>query len=99
MDEQRLAEIEARVNAASPAPWWYDGWYSVVFGPRPEVVDSWNYDVNRRVFDDGSAGDEYGQVIDMEGPDAAFIMQARTDVPDLIAEIRRLQGALNAQAQ
>ena len=92
MDEQRLAEIEARVNAASPAPWWYDGWHSVVFGPRPEVVESWFY-TDCRVFDDGSAGGEYDQKIDMEGPDAAFIMQARTDIPDLIAEIRRLQGA------
>jgi hypothetical protein len=35
-----------------------------------------------------------GDVLGLDAKDAAFIKHARTDVPDLVAEVRRLQQAL-----
>lgn len=78
--DEVLAEIEARASAATPGPWVC----------RSE--DGYDYDVidpsGRRVFSDGSACGEYGADIDLDGPDAAFIMAARTDVPRLVAALR-----------
>lgn len=86
MDEERLAEIEARANAATPGPWEagesaFDsstggGSCLGVFAPTkysPRAL------LANEVFDEA---------------DAAFIAHARADVPDLVAEMRRLRDTL-----
>ena len=82
-----LDAIEARANAATPGPW-------AVY----EKPDPWGYwavqDADGKdVFDDGSAGAEYGQTCSIADRD--FLVAARTDVPALIAEVRRLREAIH----
>lgn len=78
-DGGRLAEIEARVKAATEGPWEY--------GKRPDG-SVWL----------STGNPERGQHYqgDWEGfdADAAFIAHARTDVPYLLAEVKRLREAL-----
>lgn len=77
MDSQRLAEIEARCEAATEGPW--------------EVA--WKTDFIWQLDGDG---DRFGPIAEAhyaEGNhdnNAAFIAHARDDVPDLLAEVRRL---------
>jgi hypothetical protein len=84
MTPSRLADIQARVDAASKAPWsanleeencFFDGENRVIMYPE---------------WDDAAllcASDE----------DVEFICAARTDIPDLLAEVRRLTEKCNAQ--
>jgi hypothetical protein len=78
--DERLAEIEARCNDATPGPWSavrdHNGHWRVV----------WPHSQNGSVARDGKVFDDY---------DAAFIAAARDDVPDLLAEVRRLRGAMD----
>lgn len=79
MTDERLAEIEARANAATPGPW-----------PTPaEAGDP--YDERIPVDHEGCQVWPWGSSDDME-----FAYKARADVPDLIAEVRRLNVALTA---
>jgi hypothetical protein len=77
MDSQRLAEIEARCEAATEGPW--------------EVA--WKTDFIWQLDGDG---DRFGPIAEAhyaEGNhhnNATFIAHARDDVPDLLAEVRRL---------
>lgn len=75
MDEKRLAEIEARANAATPGPW--EPEHRGVVGNDVFIVE-----------DCVTAG------WDAYRANQAFIATARTDVPDLVAEVRRLTAAL-----
>jgi len=82
-----LDEIERRANAATPGPW-------AVY----EKPDPWGYwavqDADGKdVFDDGSAGAEYGQTCSIADRD--FLVAARTDVPALIARVRELEERLS----
>ena len=80
MTAERLAEIEARANAATPGPWWPE--HRGVMAEGVEIVD-----------DCAVAGwDAYPE-------NQAFIAAARTDVPALVAEVRRLTAALAATPQ
>lgn len=80
MTAERLAEIEARANAATPGPWWPE--HRGVMAEGVEIVD-----------DCAVAGwDAYPE-------NQAFIAAARTDVPALVAEVRRLTAALAAHAR
>lgn len=85
LSEEELLAIESRANAATPGPWCY----------REQFIET---------------GDDSGQLLgvtmqrmedgldQLPGVDnAAFIAHARTDVPQLIAEIRRLQALLDEQ--
>ena len=77
MDRDELAEIEARANAATPGPWTTHVVYRVI---------------TPRAGDDGYLVADCGA---SESPDccegnAPFIAHARTDVPALVAEVRRL---------
>jgi hypothetical protein len=79
-----LDAIEARANAATPGPW-------AVY----EKPDPWGYwavqDADGKdVFDDGSAGAEYGQTCSIADRD--FLVAARTDVPALVARVRELEA-------
>jgi hypothetical protein len=96
--EDRLAEIEARANAATPGPW-----VAGQHGPARFVVTADEGDVTvgavtREVFEiyDGCAPWRFG---DAPIPEALFIAAARTDVPALVAEVRRLTAALAAHAR
>lgn len=76
-----LEAIEARSNAATAAPW-----EAVCDSTRPDI-----YTKSR----DGGYMDE-GHLLSMSKyencDDAEFIAKARTDIPALIAEIRRLRA-------
>ena len=79
MDEAKLQEIEARANAATPGPWIGDGEFGFVFqrgASRAHCI----------------ARLDHEDVRDTSGADLAFIAHARTDVPALIAEVRRLRA-------
>lgn len=71
MTDERLAEIEARANAATPGPWRYTLYF--VMSPSQGLIAD---------IGPGSAS---------VNSDAAFIAHARTDVPALLAEVRRLR--------
>jgi hypothetical protein len=77
---ERLAEIEARANAATPGPWHAE--HRGVMAEGVEIVD-----------DCAVAG------WDVYPENQAFIAHARADVPDLVAEVRRLTAALAAHAR
>lgn len=93
MDAARLAAIRAREQAATPGPWTHrpQTWpadahsgacilHDVVapFGTGPALI---SIALCRAV----------GVGMDRRGADAAFIAAARSDVPDLLAEIERLR--------
>lgn len=77
MTPEQLDAIEARANAATPGPWRV--WYSSTTIAAIEAADRW--------IVEGSDG----HAIYIASADAAFIGAARTDVPALVAEVRRLQ--------
>ena len=85
ISDERLAEMQARCDAATPGPWFTEetprsqnGW------PTCSVVAATYRKQNVYVAFGGVA------------PEAnrRFIAAARTDVPDLIAEVRRQEAAL-----
>lgn len=82
MDEKRLAEIRARVEAATPGPWKGD---TGQHPPYPQVV--------RAPVPVNAMTDVVATVTRFQG-DQAFIAHARTDVPDLLAEVERLRRHL-----
>lgn len=76
-----LDAIEARANAATPGPWSADYSYiwSQALPSMPNVVTPFVH-----------TEDEAPRLL-INVVDAAFIAEARTDVPALVAEVRRLQ--------
>lgn len=79
-----LDAIEARIKSTTPGPWKkdLDQWYS------PLVVHS----------DWKRSGDNGYPVADfLHDGNAAFVAHARTDVPALVAEVRRLQALLETR--
>lgn len=86
-----LDEIEARVNAATPGPWTYDegcGYVEVPPCGTIEFKPGWERSVHflARVHNNHVEGE------DGLGFDGAFIANARTDVPALIARVRELEA-------
>lgn len=84
MTEERLAQIEARAAAATPGPF---DWYILSRAGR-------GHGVGRKTpggHDEGICEDPYM----LEG-DAVFFAHARSDVPDLVAEVKRLRSELAA---
>ena len=77
--EERLREIEARANAATPGPW-RKNCPDIGCG-MPVGAD------NRHLF----APYEYGPERD---EDEAFFLAAREDIPFLLAELRKTRAAL-----
>lgn len=88
MDDLNLEEIEARANAATDGPWWaWDrgvGWH-IALG-TPKDVDDWGHPSH--LLPEGFRTDISRQA------DAEFIAHARTDIPKLIEEVRRLRTQL-----
>lgn len=77
---ERLAEIQARVNAATEGPW-----RTREHDPddRSDVLTAWHDPEDAR---------GYWVICEHAGPDAEFIAHAREDVPWLLAELVRLRG-------
>ena len=122
--EERLAEIEARANAATQGPWEMRTDQDNGQGSREQLLASntgeWKVcdsfciwtppaatsrgkqrapNEHEHKYDPTVlAGDGWhgsGDLI-ISDEDAAFIAAARTDVPQLVAEIRRLRDALRS---
>lgn len=87
--ELDLDEIEARVAAATPGPWW-------AFSDGPESGDHWYVASGSEAVAHIHSDD--GRNEDARQPDAEFIAQARDDVPALVAEVRRLRGLVSPAA-
>lgn len=78
-----LDSIEARANAATPGPWCTDSW-EIYQGTEYEPgISEWIGETCRGMTTPAQ-----------DRADAAFIAAARTDVPALVAEIRRLRAEL-----
>ena len=83
MTPERLAEIEARANAATQGPWeWHPYMGSGATLAKPNHPF---HELNIL-----KTTDDWPPV----AADAEFIAAARTDVPALLAEVRRLQAAV-----
>lgn len=89
MDQARLDEIKARVEAATPGPW---EWRNGNIRTAPVDTESDYYDSNGLLCADRPGAKP---VIKWQG-DKDFIIAARQDVPELVAEVERLRAALEA---
>lgn len=107
LTDERLAAIEARCAAATPGPWtyrrgraWYrgDGAGRVWTDDEPAAEGRVASDVDDFVGPgiDTGCGCCQGSHLFESGPDGYFIAAARADVPDLVAEVRRLQELVGA---
>lgn len=94
---ERLAEIEARCEAATPGPWHFvhenaglmqDHGYGLLFGE----ADVWGWEKNLFISVGCSFRTEAELGKGAGDANAAFIANARTDIPFLLAEVRRLQA-------
>jgi hypothetical protein len=85
MDEKRLQEIKARVDAATPGPW-------AIYPRRKSAVKA--VFLTRLGSDGSSMWTWPGFVRAQFTRDAEFIAHARQDMPDLLAENERLRAAL-----
>lgn len=101
MTKEELDAIEARANAATPGPW--------VAKPVDYAPDRYAgiETVYKRAPHYDEEPEEYRGAIGIvetdggnyppQGPDAVFIAAARSDVPALVAEVKRLREALERQ--
>lgn len=87
-----LDEIEARANAATPGPWDVSDGNEGDWPPRPLWM------VTNEAFHNPPADDDTpwiaAELHTGVRDDAEFVAAARTDVPRLLAEVRRLRAAL-----
>ena len=98
-----IDEIEARLNAASPAPWVaYTGMNGIYITPDIRLgvsiletyqqAQPWRKGLTIAILDQG---DESDAAIDQSFHDGVFIGAARQDIPALIAYIRHLEDQLD----
>ncbi len=86
MTTNDIDAIEARANAATPGPWGYDPDNTgLCFGPHIGLLNSNGVAVQIHHRSDEDAAQSYAT--------AAFIADARQDVPALCAEVRELRAA------
>jgi hypothetical protein len=92
-----LSAIEARVNAATPGPWTVDQMDMYIHAADGFMVAS-NCPVNEGWQVRGAGAESSGKrPAGSQDANAAFIAAARSDVPTLIAEVRRLRGKVGAE--
>jgi hypothetical protein len=84
MTDEELNAIEARANAAMAGPW-----FSYYAGSSDWVIETTESESHIATCYRRHAG---------ECPDASFIANARTDVPALVAEIRRIKQEMYQEA-
>jgi len=90
MTEQDLREIEAREMATPPGPWEHVG-FGDIRGSSPQRAELIGVEQKPQVLlATGIAGEEDGQRVAR----AEFAAHARSDVPALVAEVRRLSQLL-----
>lgn len=88
MTDDELAAIEARCEAATPGPWRHSGGYGYILG---------DFGTSYKVAQLGGTVANPGMIARDDSylkADTAFIANARTDVPALIAEVKRLRAML-----
>lgn len=97
MSDERIEEIVAMERAATNAPWWFDEsdlcWrLHGTWGWTPEQLDGKipAQPVNKQILKAPKKGTTMAEYWPDEA-DAAFIIGARTAVPELLAEIKRLK--------
>lgn len=77
MDAKQLAEIKARADAATPAPWEYtDNGFDGYISSKDSTFFIGGEPCEGRIEQDA---------------DTEFIINARTDIPALVAEVERLK--------
>jgi hypothetical protein len=81
LSDPEIDEIEARANAATDGPWCTDSWEIYQGTEYVPGISMWIGETCR-----GSSTPEQDRA------DAAFVAAARTDVPALLAEVRRLRA-------
>lgn len=89
MTEQWLTEIEALCQAATPGPWEYDGQHNEITTPSKDSPYWLVLSESRSAPDQEFPVDDFGHHFDAN---FAFIAAARTAIPRLIAEVRRLRA-------
>lgn len=89
LSDERLAEIEARVDAATPGPWQsvYEYPYDSAAAGRIRAFRSSSPDVLMTVHERYVGH----QTSDQHEATATFVAHAREDIPDLLTEVRRLR--------
>lgn len=93
MTPERLGEIERRANAATAGPWFNDVLTDHVLGTQAPNGES--HIVLSGTVDEDDIRDwgEDGKYCTFDTPATKeFVSHARTDVPDLVAEVRRLHS-------
>lgn len=86
--ELDLDAIEARANAATEGPWWRREGHAEIDGQNyAEVLIPGRVECGSYCY--GGTSTIEGDRLDA---DLAFIAHARADVPDLVAEVRRLRA-------
>ena len=93
MNEERLAELEALCEAATPGPWERVDVHGVPLGIGTEQQPGGKSRVYRMIVNVLRKGDKDRDLPRLRG-DANFIATARTALPEALAEIRRLQGQI-----
>lgn len=107
MEQQRLDAIRARCEAATPRPWTADlsegdcGVYSEDCPRGLEDCDDAcpqcdRWEILKGGLVDGPDYVECGEYSYFSDNDAEFIAHARTDIPDLLADVERLTRELEA---
>lgn len=105
LSDERLAEIEQREAAATPGPW---GTYEAGGGGRIDIAadmehTGYGYRCRREIarldeepIDNDRSHDHWDEDDDWSQVhhDAEFVAHARSDVPALVAEVKRLKAAL-----
>jgi hypothetical protein len=92
MTDEELQAIEARAAAATAGPWKpaEDLYCGEGTGYRP---GGWRVDMRKRPLT------EYIWVTSLFQSDAEFIASARTDVPALLKEVKRLRDLLDVEVE
>ena len=96
MTDLELEEIEERVNKTPAGPWW-KGLFAAVFNGKRYEFDEDNSGKHMGICLVGhentneNEGTNVMEIKDVQNT-AEFIAHSREDVPNLIAEIRRLKG-------
>ncbi len=102
-DAERLAEIQARTDKATPGPWLCGGGDTIGLGIENHSPGSFSYDIELATVSfqrdrehDAQRSRKRGVEVTLgtTEADAQFIAHARQDVPWLLAQVARLQAAL-----
>ena len=90
VSSRRLLEIEERADAANPGPWKVDVAHNA--GDNWLIADFGHSDQERADIILTTDGVHASEFCGSPEDDAVFCAQARQDIPDMVAEIRRLRA-------